>query len=48
MGFFEDDEKGMGTASVVFFGWLLSLMFTILATLALPVALLIALFTADP
>ncbi|MBP8130525.1 MAG: hypothetical protein KA184_13180 [Candidatus Hydrogenedentes bacterium] len=46
--FFEEETKGLGAASVVFFGWLLSAMFAILSTLALPVAFLIALFTSDP
>lgn len=46
--FFEEEAKGLGTASIVFFGWVLSVMFAILSTLALPVAFLIALFTSDP
>lgn len=44
----QSENKGAELAGIVFFGWITSVVFTILATLALPVALLITLFTSDP
>ena len=44
----QDENKGAGLAGIVLVGWATSLVFTILATLALPVALLISIFSPDP
>lgn len=44
----QNEYKGVSLAGIVLFGWVTSVAFAILATLALPVALLISLFTSDP
>lgn len=48
MDSYEENGKGAGTAGIVVLGWITSVMFMILATLALPVALIISLVTPDP